>query len=221
MGWPPYSPVRRGIHFGRAEIRHILLAIVVLTAAFAIAFAGGVGANPTDLLGFFVVAVVAVPTGFLLHELGHKVVAQRYGLLAEFRSWSFGLLLALLTAVLAAVIFAAPGAVVISGVVNRQQNGRISAAGPFTNLVIGSFFLLLWYLLFQLGINFPIAGQVTLLLFLVLVAFINLLLGAFNMIPIPPLDGSKVIRWDLPTYFLLTIPLVALTAFLVFGRVLF
>jgi len=50
--------------------------------------------------------------------------------------------------------------------------------------------------------------------------FFNLLLAAFNMVPIPPLDGSRVMAWLLPSG--LREPYVALERigmFLVFGAI--
>ncbi|MFQ5552147.1 MAG: site-2 protease family protein [Thermoplasmata archaeon] len=209
----PYGPVRPRIRFSRTEVRHILLAMAVLIFAFAIVLVPGglatIGRDPSLLLGTAILAAVAVPTAFLLHELGHKVVAQRYGLIAEFRAWPFGLLFALFTALLG-FLFAAPGAVVIGGVADHRSYGRISAAGPVVNLVIGGVFTFFFFLLLLAGFDLPIVGAVSLFSLIRIVAFVNLFLGVFNMLPIPPLDGSKVLRWDLRVYLLLLAPLVAL-----------
>ncbi|MFQ5908339.1 MAG: site-2 protease family protein [Thermoplasmata archaeon] len=208
----PYRPIKPKIRFSRTEIRHILLAMAVLILAFSIVLAGGlrvIGGDPSLLLGSAILAVVAVPTAFLLHELGHKVVAQRYGLLAEFRAWNFGLIFALFTAFIG-FLFAAPGAVVIGGVADRPSYGRISAAGPVVNLVIGGASTSVFFAALLAGYNIPILGIVSLLSLVYFVAFINLFLGVFNMLPIPPLDGSKVLRWDLRVYVLLLVPLAAL-----------
>jgi Zn-dependent protease len=207
-----YRPVKPKIRFGRTEIKHILIAMAVLILAFAIALPGGlagIGGNPEVLISTGVLAAVAVPTAFLLHELGHKVVAQRYGLLAEFRMWNFGLVFALFTSFLG-FLFAAPGAVVIGGVADQRSYGRISAAGPSVNLVLGGTFAVLFFGQLLAGYNVPLVGTVSLLDLTFIVAFVNIFLGVFNMIPIPPLDGSKVLRWDLRIYLLLLAPLAAL-----------
>lgn len=201
-----YGPVKPRIRFGRTEIAHIILAVTVLTLAFALLF------RLAPNLGFLeglILAAVAVPLGFLLHELGHKVVAQRYGYLAEFRAWTFGLFLALFTAFFG-FLFAAPGAVVIQGFGTARQNGRISAAGPVVNLAVGGAAGLVWLVLLSLGYDFVILGSLSLVSVAAGVAFINFILGAFNLIPFPPLDGSKVVRWDLRVYLGLLIPLVTL-----------
>lgn len=198
-----YGPVKPRIRFGRTEIGHIILAVTVLTFAFALLFRF---APDLDFLEGLALAAVAVPLGFLLHELGHKVVAQRYGYLAEFRAWAFGLVLALFTAFFG-LLFAAPGAVVIQGFGTRGQTGRISAAGPLVNLAIGGAAGLLWYVLLTLGVDLAILGSLTLVGVAAGVAFVNFILGAFNLIPFPPLDGSKIIRWDLRVYVGLVIPL--------------
>lgn len=211
MSWQVYpTPVRR-VRFSPTELRHILLALVVLTFAFGLAFSGGIrGPLRVDVfLGSLLLAAIAVPTGFLLHELGHKFVAQRYGCRAEFRSWTYGLLIALFTSFLG-FLFAAPGAVVIQGYVGPRENGRISAAGPGVNLGIGGTFFAAWFVLQAVGFDPVLIGFMTLQILALGVAFINLLLGAFNMIPVPPLDGSKVLRWDLRVYLPLLAALVGL-----------
>src|SRR5438445_6953135 len=134
------APTRRGLHFSREEYKHILLACGALIAAFTLSFLsplGGGGPITVEraapiLLG----ATLAVVTGFFLHELMHKVVAQRYGAWAEFRSNRSGLILAIATG-LFGIVSAAPGAVYIAGPLTRQQNGRASLAAPRTHLALG------------------------------------------------------------------------------------
>lgn len=213
MGWPYSStPVRR-IRFSATEIRHILLAVLVLVFAFALWQAGGLGASVVRLLSSLVVAAIAVPTGFLLHEFGHKVVAQRYGHWAEFRAYTYGLILAVVTALLG-FLFAAPGAVRIAGPVTQRESGRISLAGPLVNLVIGAAFLAGAFTLLWAGANPALLSGLGTIGLLEGVALINLLLGAFNMIPFPPLDGSKVVRWDLRAYGLVLAALIGLLVLL-------
>jgi Zn-dependent protease len=191
------------ISFSDIELHHLLVAVLVLTIAFSLFFVDGIFGlvrNPISILIFIVpVAFVVVSTGFLLHELAHKVVAQRYGCWAEFRYFPMGLLFALLLS-LFGWIFAAPGAVYISGYVDREQNGKISAAGPLTNLIIAVLFLPLLYALRHFGF----LGLATFY-----VCWVNVLLGGFNMIPFMPFDGAKVLRWDIMIYIILLIAIIA------------
>ena len=78
---------------------------------------------------------------FLLHELGHKLVAQKYGCQAEFRSFDQMLILAVIMSFFG-FILAAPGAVLIQGRVSRKQNGIISATGPGVNLSLAVMFFI-------------------------------------------------------------------------------
>jgi Zn-dependent protease len=224
MGWQYQPYEKRGLRFSRLEIRDILLAVSALILGFSIAFTGGIAGlgSPRwlpNFLFFLAVAVIAVPTGFLLHELMHKAVAQRFGCWAEFRTFRTGLFLALLTSTLG-FIFAAPGAVVISGMVTKPQNGRISLAGPGTNLVLTVAFMGLWAAVpasapFMSGGKFQPPWTYGDLISQV--ARMNLFLAGFNLLPIPPLDGSKVAQWNIPTY-LATWGAVAGLAYLLFFR---
>ena len=191
-----YKPPPTGkMRFGRTEIRHIAIALGVLTLAFAIVLTRIIiDVYDMDLMTGFLYALglsfVVVTTGFFLHEMGHKIVAQRYGAWAEFRIFPFGLIMALAFS-FAGFIFAAPGAVYIQGVATRRENGLISIAGPAVNLIIGIPFLLVWYFI-------PIAGIPG--FFIYLMGYINILLAFFNLLPIPPMDGSKIFKWNAPIY---------------------
>jgi Zn-dependent protease len=79
--------------------------------------------------------------------------------------------------------------------------GIVAAAGPFSNLVMAA----LAAIPFRLGIVPNIGGGgifPSLSDFLLEFIYINLLLMLFNLIPLPPLDGSKILRavaprqWD-------------------------
>src|SRR2546427_4534638 len=87
-----------GVRFSRTELGQLAVAILALSGAFTVLF---IRSELTSFLlnpGLFLAIVfpaslLAVGTGVGLHEVMHKVVAQRYGLWAEFRYNLRGLLL--------------------------------------------------------------------------------------------------------------------------------
>jgi Zn-dependent protease len=167
---------------------------------------------PTDqqvnvALGILPYALAVVLLGFLLHEMAHKVVAQHYYMWAEFRSQASGLLIAVGLGFLTPFILAVPGAVMIVGSPTRKEAGLISAVGPSVNLAIG---FLAWPFI-GAGPN-PLEVGPNIGNFPQLVAIVNAYLAAFNMFPIPPLDGSKILRWSIPAYVLMLIPVAVLFA---------
>ncbi len=143
---------------------------------------------------FFFVALVSVSTGVGLHEIMHKVTAQRYGHWAEFRYSPRGLLMTFFFAIVG-FIFGAPGATYIAGAVTPDQNGKISAAGPATNIVLGILFGIPAFLLYPGAYTGTFANYLLFLLFQY-AASINLILAGFNLIPVMPLDGAKVWHWN-------------------------
>ncbi|KKU90920.1 MAG: Peptidase M50 [Candidatus Jorgensenbacteria bacterium GW2011_GWA1_48_11] len=76
----------------------------------------------------------------------------------------------------------------------ERDGGLIAAAGPVSNLVIAGVFSVLYRLSGGLAQN-SFAALPDLLGIVVL---INLLLMVFNLVPLPPLDGSKVLFALLP-----------------------
>ena len=169
--------------FSKSEIRDLSIAWLVLGFCFSFRYLfSGLGAFAT----FLVVALIGIGTGFVFHELSHKLVAQRFGYLAEFRLWKIGLIIALASAIisLGQLLFFAPGAVYVSSYSRSHEQGLIAAAGPLANIILAALFYLLSYSSGFLGL----IGEWGFI--------INLWLAAFNLLPMPPLDGRKIYSWN-------------------------
>ena len=166
--------------------------------------------------------LIGVGPAFLLHEIGHKLTARRYGCWAEFRADPKGLQFGILLAFVIGFLFMAPGAVMVAGLVSRRQNGHIAVAGPLTNLCLFLIGIPLWGILIGLtGAHIPLPTEEfgilgwrgtyvvdNVLIWQAMVfnagvywIFFNLALGLFNMLPIGPLDGLKVKDWSDGVFF--------------------
>lgn len=78
----------------------------------------------------------------------------------------------------------------------RKGMFLVGLAGPLTNMVVAYILAMLFRVLFPFVWLSRIA-YVFQLIFLTCIQY-NLLLAAFNMIPVPPLDGSKILWGLLP-----------------------
>lgn len=213
---PAQAPVAR-VSTSRTEIRDITIAYLVLTFDLVIILSGGgllFGYGPAHLLSLISVEIVAIAagaalTGFLFHELAHKVSAQRHGYWAEFRMSPTGLVFSVFTSIIG-FLWAAPGATVISGMsqFDLRNWGRTSLAGPSSNAGFAAAFYASSLATFHSvpSVSFG-------LLFL---AYINGLFGTFNMIPVGPLDGAKVLRWSRGTWLagIVLIGAIAVTSYI-------
>ncbi len=219
-----YNPYKRDPHVpvvastGRPAIRYSLLEILHISAAVAALTAAATFTIPVALpdidlsLGALILSCfAAVVSGFLLHELAHKIIAQYYGHWAEFRAFMPQLGLTVLIAAFLKFLIAAPGAVMISGSVTRKENGIISLAGPGTNLIIAG----ATFPLFGIGVVQPAPWQQGLMV----IAHVNALLGLFNLVPFGPLDGKKVMTWS-RTVWLISVALAILVFVMVQGWLL-
>lgn len=172
-------------HFetSKTEIIDILKAWIVISLAFAIVLTNRNDLFSSKLFFNFLLSGLTVGIGFLFHELSHKIIAQRYGAVAEFRAFDPMLVLALIMSFFG-FVFAAPGAVMIAGGnINTKRNGKISAAGPMTNLVLAVIFFIVMKFT-----SLNTLGQYGF--------FVNSWLALFNMIPVWNFDGKKIFLWN-------------------------
>ena len=182
--------------FTRNEIRDLLIAFAVLSICFAIS---NVGLDPFGIASIFPIVMIGVGAGFLLHEIGHKFVSMKYGYWAEFKLWPLGLVIAFVTAFLG-FVFAAPGAVnTYADQMSDEINGRISIAGPMTNMGLALVFIVIAALIYP----FSIHSQIVHLIYLICTVgySVNSYLAAFNLLPFATLDGTKVMKWNVLIWF--------------------
>ncbi len=160
--------------------------------------------------------VIAALLCIIIHECAHGFAADRMGdHTARSRgrlSWNplrhidpFGLLMM----IIAGVGWAKPVPVNPSNFKHPRRGMAVTAlAGPVSNLLLSTLTLAIAGVVYRLPVYYTSSGwqaYVFVLNLLVRIAVLSLGLGLFNLIPIPPLDGSKVLLSFLPDRIYFTI----------------
>ena len=73
----------------------------------------------------------------------------------------------------------------------RRDGMLISAAGPLSNIITGIIAIGVYILFFNMGIFVSLPILTYLVYFLIMISFI---LAIFNLLPVPPLDGSGIME---------------------------
>ncbi len=207
-----YSNAPKQFNIDWEEWTHILTSIlaICLTLTFQ---NGGINVEAGPFGFFMIIFAITVGSGFLLHELSHKYVANKLGCHARYEAWVGGLVLMLGLVIVPQIlwnmrlpVFLAPGAVMIYSMrgLDPRSNGLISVAGPLMNICLAGLF----FVLATLFVGGPVLGLTTsqnsaLNMVLVMGVQVNLMLAMFNLLPVYPLDGIKVLMWDWRIWLLL------------------
>lgn len=141
----------------------------------------------------------------IVHEVSHGLMAEKLGdstardmgritlnPIPHIDPFGSILLPLLLLAVGSPIIFGAAKPVPVNFSNLRPQRlgmALVSVAGPLSNFVLA----IVCVLIIKLGLANSVAYPI-----LVEAIVLNLVLGTFNLVPIPPLDGSKILASVLP-----------------------
>lgn len=159
---------------------------------------------------FFALSIIILLFSVILHEVMHGYVALRFGDRTAQRAGRLTLNPIPHIDLIGTILL--PGLLIISGApilfgwakpvpVNplnfsnlRKGELLVAAAGILANFSLAIFAAVIYHILNVLPVIFPPIVDAILRFTIT----INLILGVFNLLPIPPLDGSKVLLSQLP-----------------------
>ncbi|MEM3160820.1 MAG: site-2 protease family protein, partial [Nitrososphaera sp.] len=162
---------------------HFTLVIVFLLISWTIAtalmpdFVPGLADSDYWIIGLASAATLFISV--LLHELSHSIVATRYGVKVR-----------------QIMLFAFGGVSDITAELRDYgKEAKMAFAGPLTSFALsGIFALFYWLIIMQQVLPFSGAAFEITKGVLYYGAFINLVLGLFNLIPAFPSDGGRLLR---------------------------
>lgn len=189
---------RGKVYFSPKELKHLTVAVLLVIGVGLsyIFFAGS-----SSLLLVASAAAVIFTTSFVIHEIAHKVTAQRRGLWAEFRLTLWGSVLTAIFMILPVPFkIISPGAVMISGPASMDEIGKISIAGPTTNIIMSTVLIAAAFAPTPIQWIFVIG------------ALFNGYIALFNLLPLGILDGYKIFNWNKTTWAFAFATSAALTA---------
>ncbi len=149
---------------------------------------GGMGVDTRDGMIFILFFLAAGFVSILVHELGHALMAVKFGARTEIVLQAFG------------------GYAAYSGVrMTRKQSAIITGAGPLLQMILGG--VCVWLL------NVVPAMPDNAVTFFTLIAVISFFWAILNLLPVLPLDGGRLVEAALgPSRVRLTLTISIATA---------
>ncbi len=162
----------------------------------------------SQLVASLIAVAIILLVGFPVHEFSHALVADRLGdrtarylgrlsLDPRVHFDPLGGALLVLSAVVGGIFigWAKPTPVNPSNLEGGHRGeAMVAAAGPVSNLIMAGLVAIALRVIIAFSLIDPYAGSVQLLVLRILLylVLINVFLFVFNLLPIPPLDGYKV-----------------------------
>ncbi len=196
--------VKRYFRFNEKELRGLLLTAFILALCLSFREWGygnqvNIAFGLRNLFNAFLITLLAI----LVHVSAQKIYALDLGYQAEYEIWTFGLVLAFILALLTngILFFIAVGGFYLHfleghrlGYFRYELNyfgmGMVAFMGPLANIILAMLFRYLSFISPS-----PLVSKAVL---------INIYFALFSMIPIPPLDGSKIFYASRYLYFFST-----------------
>ena len=186
-----FDKIQRYYKFTTYELRGLILSILAI--AFIISFKEW-GINGFDLkFGLYNLfnAILIVALSILIHDAGQRIWGLAIGYRIEFKMWSFGLLIALIIAFITNGNFwlIVPSGFMLHHIaghrlgffrygINYFGQAMVALAGPLFTLVL----IILLKILSAFSTNLLVEKAI----------IFNVVYALTSLIPIPPLDGSKI-----------------------------
>lgn len=178
--------------FRKKELGSLVISVLVVSVAFTV---------QNISLNFFLQCFLIVIISYSIHEVLHSIVAKSEGIYSRCDLWPIGIIVTLASGILSGGIAVLPLPTIIRLKGSETERwrketfemapwdiGLASVVGPLSNLVLATAFFALFRFygltVFKLG------------------ALINSWIAFANLIPWPPIDGSKIMSWDRWVWFL-------------------
>lgn len=178
--------------FSLGEIRDLSFVALIIGFLFSATHDFFIYTSPASAIYNFFIASILFSFVLIPYILFTKYFGDKYNCDAEFVLWPIGSVVSIVLTLLTNFVFAVVGAIQITtkhttrlgyrfvGLTNEEL-GKIAISGPALNF----FLALIGFFLYSLN-----PGVVSVFINM------NLIFALFNLIPIPPLNGSKVFGWS-------------------------
>ncbi|MCR4880669.1 MAG: site-2 protease family protein [bacterium] len=158
--------------------------------------------SPLLLVMFVVLMIFPLLFSIAFHELAHGWTADKLGdptprLMGRLTLNPFKHLdpMGTIMMFLVGLGWAKPVVVNMRNIPNPTHQMLVALAGPASNFLLALVFATIISLCEN---NLSIPTNHLVIMFLDIIVTINLGLGVFNLLPIPPMDGSRIVAWLLP-----------------------
>lgn len=160
--------------------------------------------DPLSAIIFIITLIVPLLISISVHEWAHGYTAYKFGDDTPRLTNRLTLnplahldLMGTIALFVIGIGWAKPVLVDFRNIPDKTKQMLVALAGPASNFIMAIIFTTLCVILEK---DYNVTSGYTALIYGIfqLVIRINLALCVFNMLPIPPLDGSKILAWILP-----------------------
>ena len=211
MSWANYKDkLDKYFWFSKEEWKAFVITVLIGALIYSWNSWGDVRFDAAQGAKSLIIAIILVGVAVFVHHAVQRMFALTLGFRAEHRLWWYGLVIGLILAMLSrgSIVFFAASSTLIHlmpihrlGAFRYGPNlatfSKISFMGPFASATLA------W--ITSLFMAWEIVGQVAGHRFFML----NAMFAVMNLLPIPPLDGSRIFYSSRPEYIFIFLSFLA------------